>query len=74
MSLAMVCAAEHVLVRDTSEIGQIASVSINNRKEWRQQAPELTAIPFARSLISDLCFLKLNEDISVCGCDVSIQE
>lgn len=65
MSLAIVCAAEHVLVRDTSEARQIVGVNINNRKEQRQQVAELASIPFACSLISDLCVLKLNEDVSV---------
>lgn len=65
MSLAIVCAAEHVLDRDTSEARQIVSVNIINGKEQRQQVAELAPIPFACSLISDLCFLKLNEDISV---------
>lgn len=59
MSLAMgtsVCAAERVLVRDTSETRQMASVSINNREEQKQQVAELTSVPFACSLISDTFF------------------
>jgi len=70
----MVCAAEQVLVRDTSKTGQIASANINSRKERRQQVAELTSIPFACSLISDFSFLKVNVDIRVCGCDLSIQQ
>lgn len=51
----MVCAAEHVLVRDTSETEQMASVNIN-REEQKQQVAELTSVPFACSLVSDTFF------------------
>lgn len=42
---------------------------INNKKLAEQEST-----PLASSLILELCFIKLDEDINVCVCDVHVQK